>query len=364
MNDVYQVQISTSLEDSAWDKFVESSPGGHFSQTSLWAQVKASLGWKVARVIISINENRIVAGAQILIRTISPFGAMAYVSKGPVYTSENIELADLLIDELHRIRKLCRIQYLAVQPPNNGETFVKHLLRWGFKKTLEENINPPGTILIDLTQDNNDILAQMRTTVRKTIGRSQRKGVKNREGSERDLHTLYQFLVATSKRKRFTANTEAYLFKMWEVFNPIGYFKLFCAEYGDEPISALLAIPYKDTVTTWRRGWSGEHGNLHPNVALYWQVIQWAKSHNYHYIDLGGIQITSAKKILQGEKLPDEAFDTFTFFKLGFGGKVVLYPETYDFVYNPLLRWAYNCFYPIFVHWPVTEKIISLISRR
>ena len=363
MNDAYQVQVSIALEDTAWDNFVGSSPGGHFSQTSLWAQVRASLGWKVARIIIS-NGNNIVAGAQILIRTISPFGALAYVSKGPIYISDDIKLADLLIEELHRIRKIYRIQYLAVQPPNNGGAFIKHLIQWGFRKTIEENINPPGTILIDLTQDNEDILAQMRTTVRKTIGRSQRKGITTREGSQCDLNTLYQFLVSTSKRKRFTANTQAYLFKMWEVFNPLGYIKLFFAEYGNEPISALLAIPYKDTVTTWRRGWSGEHRNLHPNVALYWEVIQWAKSHNYHYIDLGGIQTTAAKKILLGEKLPDEAFDTFTFFKLGFGGKIVLYPETYDFVYNPLLRWAYNGFYPIVMHWPITEKIIGLLSRR
>ena len=363
MNDAYQVQISTAFEDNAWDDFVESVPGGHFSQTSLWAQVKASLGWKVVRIIISNGDN-IVAGAQILLRAISPFGALAYVSKGPVYISDDFTLADLLIEELHRTCKKYHIQYLAIQPPNNGEAFVKHLLRRDFKKTKEENINPPGTISINLTWDNDEILAQMRTEVRKTIGRSQRKGVTTREGSERDLNIFYQFLVATSKRKRFIVSTEAYFFKIWEVFNPCGYIKLFCAEYANEPISALLAITYKDTVTIWRHGWSGEHGNLHPNVALYWEVIQWAKSHNYHYIDLGGIHKTSAKKILQGEKLTNEAFNTNTFFKLGFGGQVNLYPETYDFVYSPLIRWAYNDFYLVVKDWPITYKIINLLSRR
>ena len=44
-------------------------------------------------------------------------------------------------------------------------------------------------------------------------------------------------------------------------------------ELGDEPVSAMLAIPFGDTVVYKRGAWTGEHGALRPNEALHWAAI-------------------------------------------------------------------------------------------
>ena len=293
----YDLNISNDIEDPEWDNFVVESSGGHYSQSSKWAQIKAYHGWKIIRVIIS-SENRIVAGVQILIRKISPFINLAYISKGPLSISNDFSLIDVLIKELHGVCKINHVQYLAVQPPNDGEAYEKYLLEAGFKKAIADNINTPGTVRIDLTQDEDVILAKMKKNVRKNIEHSQRDGIITREGSKGDLEKFYNCLKNTSERKNFIVNTEEHFYKMWDIFSSCGCLRMFCADYGNEITSTLLVIAYKDTVITWRRGWTGEYGHLHPNDALYWEAIQWAKSHNYQYFDFGGIFLSTAKKIL------------------------------------------------------------------
>ena len=63
-------RVQTDLADPEWDSFVERTPGGHHVQSSLWAQVKAVVGWLLLRVI-AVRDGVIVGGAQILTRPIT-----------------------------------------------------------------------------------------------------------------------------------------------------------------------------------------------------------------------------------------------------------------------------------------------------
>lgn len=119
MNLDYHIQISEMVADPQWDTFVADTPGGHHVQTSLWAMVKASLGWKTSRMIMR-NDGRIVAGSQLLIRHFPVLGSVGYVAKGPLCKAEDSKLAKLLIQQLLRIGRAHRCQLLAIQPPDNG----------------------------------------------------------------------------------------------------------------------------------------------------------------------------------------------------------------------------------------------------
>ena len=148
---------------------------------------------------------------------------------------------------------------------------------------------PTATLLIDLTKNLDDILAQMKRATRYGIRRSLREGITVREGTERDLSTFYCILVATSQRQQFSPYPEEYFIKMWRVLGPHGYIRLFLAEYEDETVSAILTVPFRDTVIYKKGAWSGRHGNRRPNEALHWTAIKWAKAHGYCYYDFEGV---------------------------------------------------------------------------
>ena len=336
----YQVQISDDVHHPAWDAFVASIPGGHHVQTSLWGQVKATLGWRAERVVIT-RDKHIVAGGQVLIRPIPVVGALGYVTKGPLCALEDPALAEMVVQALHRVSAAHHVQHLAIQPPNNGKAIAGQLLEWGFRLSWLE-LAPTASVLIDLTPGLDILLARMKRQTRQNIRRSERAGITVREGTEADLHIFYALHLATSRRQKFNPYPEKYLVQMWRVLHPLGHLHMLIAEYEREAVSALLIVPFGDTVIAKLLGWSGLHADCRPNDAVFWASIQWAKTHGYCRFDLEGLEPAAARAVLNNEALPESRLSSPDFFKLGFGGQVVRYPEAYDYVYNPFMRWLYS----------------------
>lgn len=353
----YQVRISDELEEPDWDAFLEKTPGGHHVQTSLWAQVKALLGWRALRILVTQGE-QIIAGAQLLMRPLPLAGVVAHIPKGPVFASNEPVLAEIIIKELHQVAKTYRIQYLIVQPPNNGQDMARRLPGLGFRPS-PIRAAPTATVLIDLTNDLDDILSRINKATRRHIRRGLREGIIVREGTYSDLDTFYSLLTATSQRCQFSPEPREYFRQMWRIFRPHGYVRLFLAEHEGEAISAHWVIVFGNTLISKKSGWSGRHTRRRPNEVLEWEVIKWAKAQNYHYYDFEGIKPEAARAILQGGSLPKSFSQTATSFKLKFSGQVTLFPETYDYVYNPLLRWAYSKIFSKVANWPVMKKVIK-----
>ena len=156
----YVLLVSSDLEDPEWDTFVAETPGGHHAQTSLWEQLKASLGWRTTRIIVR-QQRAIIGGAQLLIRTVPLVGSVGYVTKGPLLSGNNEILEDLIMNQIHQVSKVNHIRYLVVQPPNNRQDLSIRMSNWGFKGSLMPFAPAPyTTLLIDLRKDPKDLLLE------------------------------------------------------------------------------------------------------------------------------------------------------------------------------------------------------------
>lgn len=335
----YQIRVSHELVDPAWDAFLAKTPGGQYVQSSLWAQVKAVNGWRVER-IIATQQGRIVAGAQLLLRPLPLIGTIGYVPRGPMFTVDDSELVDSVMNALIGSVNRQRCQVMSVQPPSGGEQFADQLSRWNFRLS-SRRVAPMHTLLLDLRQEDDEILARMNRRTRYNARLGTRKGLTVRQGTVDDLSTYYRLLTMTSQRQNFEISSEEYYAKLWQVFEPPGHMALLLAEYKEEVVSAQLAIPFGNTVINKMTVWSGLHGNLKPNEALLWAAIQWSKAQGYDYYDFGGMSSKGANAILRGEELPAHMKKSVTSFKLGFGGDVFVFPQAYMYIGNPVLRWIY-----------------------
>lgn len=355
----YRVWLSGKAEDPDWDAFLALTPCGHHLQTSLWAQVKAAVGWRAARVIV-MRADGIVAGGQMLIRPLPLVGSVGYMPRGPVDISEDPKVEQILMQQLHQLAKAHRVQYMVVQPPPGGEPLAHRLPNWGFRPS-RVNAMPTATVLIDLSKGLDGVLAEMKEQTRKNIRRGLRRGIVVREGTESDLRNVYRFVVATSERQKGPVYPEVHIHELWRVLHPRGYLKLFVAEHEGEAVSTQIVIPFRDTVYFKTFGWSGKHANLKPNDVLIYKAFEWAASAGYRYCDLEGIEMAAANALLRGRRLPEEIRQTPAYFKLGFGGQVTLFPGPYDYVSNPALRWSYNTFYPFVARSPMMSKVMNSV---
>jgi lipid II:glycine glycyltransferase (peptidoglycan interpeptide bridge formation enzyme) len=359
---LYKVRLSHEIEDRDWDAFLETDPACPYEQTSLWAQVKAINNWHPVRVIVT-RGREIVGGAQVLIRQIPLAGYIGYVSKGPVFSLDDGKLIQLVIDKLCGIAREYRIQYLIVHPPDNSEASVKYLIKKGFKNDAIVKV-VDATLMIDLSLDLDEIFSNMKRKHRQYIRRGERKGVKIRLGSKEDIGTFYRLMLATCRRQGVSPNpsTVNYINELWHVFNKFGSVIILLAEYNNEVLSALIAIPFGKIVRAWKIGWSGRYGDCRPNYVLYWELIKWAKIQGYSYLDLVGINSNIAKAILSNKPFPNAGDRNVTSFKLGFGGNPVILPDAFVYIYNPLFRSGYHIVLPRIRKWSLTQKMLQKVS--
>jgi lipid II:glycine glycyltransferase (peptidoglycan interpeptide bridge formation enzyme) len=356
------IQISRALNDPEWDSFLASTSGGHHVQSSMWAQVKAKINWKVSRIVVK-EQGQIIGGAQLLIRKLAPLTSVVYLSKGPVLGFSSLPLFERIVRQVIEIAQKNNALLLAVQPPGNRQDVASQLLQMGFESSQLE-LAPVASIRLDLCPSLDQIVANMKRQTRQNIRRGVRSGLVVRDGIESDLDTFYEFHRATSRRQGFEPYAKEYYAEMWRIFEPHGYIHLFVAEYESKPITGLLVIPFGDTVIAKILGWSGDHPDLRPNDAVFWNAIQWSKLNDYRYFDFEGIDQSGARAILAGEALPAELQHSPDFLKLGYGGQVVLYPPAFEMIRNPLARWVYKKISPTVGGESWGSRIFDILRKR
>jgi lipid II:glycine glycyltransferase (peptidoglycan interpeptide bridge formation enzyme) len=329
------LETSSALPAPEWDAFVDAAPGGHHLQTGLWARVKAREGWRPVR-LLARRDGELVGGAQLLVRP-TRLGAIGYCPRGPLLLDEH-DPATLgaLLDGLAKLARRERILYVKVQPPAGRDDIAQVLRDRGFVAG-DMQAAPVATVRIDLRQPLEEILANMRSATRQKIRKATRKGIAVREAGASGLAAFGEVLAATGRRQGFAPYPVEYYAELLDQFGDGRRAGLLLAEYEGEVLSGAVVVGYGDTVVYKMGGWSGDSKAPRPNELMHWQAMQWAKERGYRYYDLDGISPLVARAVLAGEELPEAGRRGPTFFKLGFGGEVALYPCTYDRSFQRLL---------------------------
>ncbi len=323
-----------------WDEFLASIPGNHHAQTSRWGQLKTSDNGKVVR-LMARQDGDIVGGAQVMLRHVPVLGDVGYVPRGPVTAEPDPSIVELLLQALRKLAHQLGLRYLLMQPPEGENVVEEGLPEFGFNPSSFAP-QPTATVKVDLRCDCDALFSQMKKRTRRQIRRGLSAGLTGREGNEEDLPTFHHLLSTTARRQGFTPMTLGYLEAMWRLLAPLGWLKLFIVERGDEPISSQLVVPFGDTVLTKSIGWSGRESSLGPNQLLDWVTMQWAKRDGYHFYDLEGIDADLAERVRSGCGVVTPEEHGRTYYKLNYGGEIVLEPGGYEYVEPALLRWIYQ----------------------
>ena len=339
----YSIQVSCDQYDARWDQFVASCRGGHHEQTSLWVQFKFNYyGWEPIRIIVSRN-GVIYGGVQILKRRLKWFGNIGYVTRGPLSISEDPELLNVIVAALDNAAKHARLKYLAVIPSYTGHHFVPLLEKLNFMP--KPDFLPPSavmraTLVLDLAEDIDKLMERMRRNLQRDLRRALSSGLVFREGAENDIETFRRLMWALCERRGCAPSPpqKDFFHNLWKMLHAHGHLKLFLVEFDKTPVSAVITFPFGDTVRLWKIGWNGEHEKLRPNALLYWEVIKWSKQNGYRYFDFVWIDLESANKLHRGEAIQPDNTNGMSFFKIGFGGQVILLPEQYLKFYNRLVQ--------------------------
>ena len=224
--------------------------------------------------------------------------------------------------------------------PQDKKTAEYWLKQKNCKKS--KDIDPARTWQIDLSQDKDKILSDMKSNNRNIWRNYAKKGVRIELSKDPgDIKHLISLQKAIAKRNNIIQPDEKYLKKQIAQ----DFSALYLAYLEDKVIAAALCFDDKTTRYYMQAAADDQYRKLSAGTALLAQMIFDAKAKGLKSFDFWGIAPENADK--------SHPWAGFTRFKQSFGGFPVDYAGTYDIVLNPL---RYNLY-------QILRKINRLIRK-
>ena len=302
----------------------------HLLQSPLWGQFKAGFGWE-PEVFRSQS-----AQAQVLFRRL-PLGlSLAYLPKGPV----GQDWASLW-EQIDAACKRRRAVFLQVEPDLAEADLTAELAEQLQGFTVEAHtIQPRSTILVDLTADEDELLARMKQKTRYNIRLAEKKGVVVRETD--DIQGFYQLMQTTGTRDGFAVHDISYYQQAYDIFSPTGECVLLGAFFENKPLAYLMLFLSGERSWYFYGASDDASRNLMPTYLLQWEAMRWSKAHGATVYDLWGIPDASEAELEEQFMQRSDGLWGVYRFKRGFGGEVVRSVPAFIRVYKPLLYRVYQ----------------------
>ena len=297
-----------------------------FLQTKDWAEFQKSLG----REVFEYNKDGIRA---YIIKHEIPFRKnYLYIPHGPEIDFNSMiggfkNPAINFIKYLKDLGKEQKSIFVKVEPLTDS---VAQILAENKLKKSKREIQPSKTVIIDLSKNEDELLKNMHHKTRYNIGVAQKYNIRVNESN--DTKMFWQLIKVTAKRDKFHAHDKEYYEKLLEFFasgKEINT-KIFVASHDNDPVAAAIVLMHEGTGYYLHGASNYESRSFMAPYLLHWQIIKYLKEKGFKNYDLWGVD---AKK-----------WPGVTRFKLGWGGRMVEYPGSFDLT----ISWPWHTLYKIF----------------
>ena len=314
----------------------------HPLQSYEWGEFREKEHIKVIRRGFE-NDNNLTTGFQLTIHPIPKTKyTIGYLPKGEMPTIE-------LLEELRKIGKEENCIFIQLEPNvttkqiENSKQKMKNL-------SLQPAAHPlftKFTFILDLTKDEEELLASMHPKARYNIKVAKRHTVQIQEDdSMKAFEAYWKLTEETTKRQGFYAHTKQYHLQQWltlphtiatdgkkQTTNQLTS-HLFTATYEGKILTTLLFFVFQDTLYYPYGASSNDHRNvMHSNLAM-WEGILFGKKLGLKKFDMWGA--------LGHEPDPKDPWYGFHDFKRKFGPEHVEFIGSYDLVISPAMYQAYK----------------------
>ena len=303
--------------------FLRAHPAAAIHQHPLWADTQAFFGAPALRLGL-LENNILLAYAQVFVYRL-PYLRLPYwhCPRGPIGDSHAAELLAHALAHAARESHALFVRFdwpIGVTSPT-GASWIP-ATRTHF---------PDTTLMLDLTQSEEELLAGMKQKGRYNIHIAEREGVTVRASTDPcEVDAFCTLLAATTARDHFTGHPCSYYVAFLQSLTPTSSALLYLAEYEGQVIAAALMTYAGDTATYYYGTSNYDHRDKMAPYLLQWTAIQDAKRSGSTHYDFLGIAPANAA--------PTHSLTGVTRFKQQFGGKIITYPESTEYWTNPRLR--------------------------
>jgi len=291
-------------------------------QTREWAALRQGLGWQAHQINdVYVLQKKLPLGKSFLYapevvwQAISPEGGIGNFLENVKKIGRNSH------SPLGTI--FFRLEIL----DEFNEKIVEKLKNCRFVKSFED-VQPEWRQILDISQSEEEILAQMKPKGRYNIRVAQKHGVivkKSDPSTSLGVNEFYKLYHETAKRDRFVPRPKVYFQKLREILGSKELAELWLAKYNSRAVAAIIVTFYQETASYLYGASSNRDRHLMAPYLLHWRVIQRAKEKGCQFYDLLAVSPEDGKHKYAG----------ITRFKEQFGGRKVRIVGSYDLIFKP-----------------------------
>lgn len=331
--------VVTEITDKKiWEDFLTSAKYKTFLNSWNWGTFYNSLGNKIWR--FGIEKDGKLLCLFLVIKKEAKRGDHLFVPYGPVFNDkcEDIEeVMELFKVHLLELGKEEKCVYAKVSPIFKDSKKNEKLFK-GFVKA-PMFVHPEITWILDITLNEDKLLAGMRKTTRYMIRQAEKNDVVIIKSTDsKDIEKYNELYLKTVKRHDFIPFSKEYLESELNIFAKDSQAEIFFAKYKGEIISGAVVIFWQGCAY-YHQGASdnSKFSKIGASYLLQWEVIKEAKKRGCKFYNFWGI-VPGIKSIddLNNPKIKKHPWYGLSLFKMGFNGKIVNYLPTYNLAITPM----------------------------
>jgi len=294
LDTVWSSELSAA-DAEAYDSFVATARGGHYSQARSWAKVATAAKPAVARYFLARRDGCVV-GAALILRT-QALGAVALpfaqVERGPVCDDpEHMpDVLEALLDQAHRhgILRLSVMPYWADDTKQRIELALKDRRFSDVQSNAGSHVR---ALRLDLSSISADapFSGTEFTKLRKELRRSERAGATSRRGGEEDLDKFRGMLEQRLRSEGRHTPTKAYYDALKDYFlSRDNQRAMFVGEIDGEAVSAIFVTRHGPVAAYAAGVSSARELSFSKMIQPMSTAVLWAKEQGNTAFDFGGM---------------------------------------------------------------------------
>ncbi len=325
-------QLTSAEELNSYNEWIKQHRQGSLWQSLEWKQYQESLGREM-RFYAAMEGQEIKASALVVIdKTIMGLSTWD-IQRGPLWAMGDEQCATELLQQIksHASKEKCISIYFSPSTQLKAHN----------SKPTARHEQPEATRILDLTLNDEALLAQMHQKGRYNIKVAQKNDVLIKKSD--DIDAYYELAKKTGGRDGFGIPSKKQL-KAFLEHLPGSFLLLAYSEKmqrmqrmqknesssESSPIAGLIGTIYDHTGIYYYGASDYEHRALMAPYLLQWEAIQHCKKAGCTHYDLLGIAPPGTG--------PHHAWAGISSFKEKFGGTVVTYPPEQQIVLKPIMQ--------------------------
>jgi len=307
-----------------WESLVQVNPASGFMQSLYWTQAKKLQGLPSFHLGL-FQESNLIGGAIFYTSQKRNGAGLLIAPEGPVLSWGNELVVEqslrLLMDTAQFHANELGIMAMRIEPrlapplPNALREFGR----------APVDLIPQETLYIDLSPDEDSILAKMKHKGRYNIKLAQREGVTvHQDKTAQAVYRFHSIMREASARNDFPLEPLSFFEHLATALCPAGHASFFFSEHEGDTPGTLLLITYGSRATYLYGGITNIKRNLMGGYALQWEAMRAAKEAGCDTYDFYGFDPF---------RDPNHQYARFSQFKDQFGGDVVRFIGAHDYYF-------------------------------